>query len=261
MLNSPTWISRLSFAGMMPSKKEIETLFQSICRLLLAIVRMRKEEAINIIPAYFGFIKGLLHCFRATAEGIISVPPTEYGQKDSNQQQQQQSSCSYMGFWAPLSADCASSLARIFEQIPQKQTLKSTSLSASTYSESNFKHSDLKFTSIKPFAKHAIYLVAEYVAIQVSDQSIMSGLGNAKEPIVKGIYALLDLCGDHEIDYLLAALGHGSGKGGISGSLGFLSVSTVASLGSSFAVGKDAGRTLFKQLITDYKNKHKYIGK
>ncbi|KAI9204356.1 Urb2/Npa2 family-domain-containing protein [Polychytrium aggregatum] len=84
--------------------------------------------------------------------------------------------------------------------------------------------------SVKPFSKHVAFLLAEFISIQTSSRPIHP---RRKHDIVQGIYALLDLCGEHGREMMLAA---------------------ADSLGSG-------GRDLFKSLVSEWEKSHRFKGK
>jgi hypothetical protein len=54
---------------------------------------------------------------------------------------------------------------------------------------------------IKPFSKHAAFLILEYLSIQSSRRPFDA---DVKSEIVSGMYSLLDLCNDHGREFILA---------------------------------------------------------
>lgn len=161
--------------------------------------------------------------------------------------------------YAPFTSKSADVLARVCQSISQKQTLFSYSKNQSLTADNAVSSSGLAMNAMtmKPFAKHVIYILAEYIAIQVSDRPIVSSSVErmcAKDIIVQAMHALMDVCSEKEMDFLLHALGCGNGKGGISGSVGHINCNMKLSMGILSSVGRDAARTLFKQMVAFYKN-------
>ncbi|KAJ3219875.1 hypothetical protein HK099_004555 [Clydaea vesicula] len=254
-----------------PNREQCEQIFSSITRLLVIIIKQGKDGLLKVIPSFVSVAKSLMHCFRSPS-GAYTVASTKQklenqkhlivpnGIPKTEEKNLMQDPFAILSCQAPLSPACADSLARVFDSLLYKHHSVKKSQKGEFSDDAGLAMME---TSIKPFTKHVLYLVAEYIAIQISDRAILSYSNifesNIHTIIVEGIYSLLDLLGQNETNYLLSALSQGNGKGGISGTLGTIGSNLQESLGS-IGVGKDAARSLFKQLVSDYNTFHKFGG-
>ncbi|KAJ3344718.1 hypothetical protein HDU83_004918 [Entophlyctis luteolus] len=195
-----------------------DDLFDSLCRLLGSLLSHRREQLLDCIPAFVGILRGLLHCFRQELGGLQSA--------FSRQIQLFYDSCPYRYFSGTKLINrvvAAQHLSRIFEKMGQK------SVSSSSGSGASAQQAILQTSAaatVRPFAMHAGFLVAEFVAIQASTSPI--GPANVRLALIKGVYSLLDLCGEFGRNAVLAGLeAPFSGTGG-------------------------AARTVFKELVSEW---------
>ncbi|KAJ3300507.1 hypothetical protein HK104_011013 [Borealophlyctis nickersoniae] len=226
-LSSPGCHSRLE-----PSIMTMEVavdFFDGVYRLLITILRFRREQLMSLIPLFMGIVKTLLFCFRA--KPILGrhayVPRTQSGTAGTSDPFLLDPFPA-LSSHAPLPPSCADNLSRILAGITRKPTTTSTSSSSGSTATTTLA-STKTASSIKPFSKHAPFLVATFVQIQSSSRPLAV---DCKAPLMEGIYSMLDLCGDHGREAVLAGLdAHG------------------------------AGRVVFKGLVADWERYHRYTGK
>ncbi|KAJ3225992.1 hypothetical protein HDU81_007551 [Chytriomyces hyalinus] len=183
-------------------------LFEAVSRLIISILSHRRDALIDSIPALVGLLRGLLHCFKQDLGGIRTTESGGDGQNTFIQ--------TPYPFFAhgrlknPVAA--AESLSRVFEKMNQKaaaNVLGNTSKSsagaaASATSAAAAAHlQSSAAATVRPFAKHAGFLVSEYVSIQASMAPVPMSV---KVALANGVYALLDLCGDFGRKAALAGL-------------------------------------------------------
>ncbi|KAJ3081032.1 hypothetical protein HK102_002628, partial [Quaeritorhiza haematococci] len=273
---------------LLPSMEEASNLFDSVCRLLLAVLRHRREPVLACIPLLMGPTLHSNHDDDTAAGAVAPSIVNHY----------QQQPFALISCRSPLPASCAESFSRVLQGIGQKGLVvvgggsgaggapglegEGTSSNVGTSTPGGGDAAVTAATArtsamIKPFAKHVIYPIAEYISIQLSQRPIAStdDFASAKvsEPqgparkaaLVEGIYALLDVCGDIEREFLLQALGQGgfalftSNSSGAMDLIGMQGVA-VAGAGGGHA-GKDAARAYLKQLVSDWIKYHRYTGK
>jgi hypothetical protein len=81
---------------------------------------------------------------------------------------------------------------------------------------------------IKPFSKHVPFLLIEFITIQCSKRPFQT---EAKQQLTIGMYALLNLCNKHGLDFVLATLDPHTNA-----------------------------RPLFKKLVADWEADHRFNG-
>ncbi|KAJ3010681.1 rRNA primary transcript metabolism protein [Thoreauomyces humboldtii] len=223
-------------AANVPVPQSVLDLFDGAYKLLLALLRFRKLLIIQGIPSLAVILKDLLLCFRVSARIIGFGPRTVRSTKQTGKVGQANAmyieAVPLLAQYAPLPVASASNLARLLVALGQKAVATSGPDSAST-SSSNGTSSALLATSssatVKPFTKHAPFLLTTIIDIQASSRPFPT---DVKEALMEGIYALLDLCGDHGRETVLAALDPYAG-----------------------------GRPLVKALVADWEMYHRYTGK
>ena len=102
----------------------------------------------------------------------------------------------------PLGAKEASLFSQILMSMTQKPISESTQPAENVSSSS----------SIKPFSKHAPFLISAFIQIQSSRRPFDL---QAKKELIQGMYHLLDLCNDHGRSFVLASLEANGGGGPI----------------------------------------------
>ena len=124
-----------------------------------------------------------------------------------------------------LSVHHATNYSRLLSAISQKpstnQTHGSNSNTLTSLSSSA--------ANTKPFIKHIVHILGEYVNIQTSNRPLDP---IKKNEIITGLNALLDLCDEHDREYVLVNLSHANG-----------------------------GKIIFKKLVEDWKKNWKFGGK
>lgn len=209
-------------SGIENSPSSAAEVFDVVYRLLIALIRFRKEQLVDVIPAFVGLVKDLLFCFRADSS-------TAHATRTTTSAPFLPDPFPLLSHHAPLPESCADNLSRLFIAIGQKSTGATSTPSnpATTTTTPNAATATAK--TVKPFSKHAPFLVASIVQIQTSLRPFSAA---SKVALLEGIYALLDVCEDHGREAVLAGLDANGG-----------------------------GRVVFKALVSDWEKHHRYTGK
>ncbi|KAJ3166859.1 rRNA primary transcript metabolism protein [Geranomyces variabilis] len=191
-----------------PTPESVVEIFNAIYRLLLALLRFRKELVVQAIAPLGAVIKDLLMCFRVRTRNVDprSMRGTHRDAKSGAASSGVHiETTPSLARYAPLPTACASDLARVLVALSQKSLLTSqtdqlpASVSAPTQSSAV---TTSAAATVKPFTKHAPFLLSTVLQIQISPRPLAP---EAKHELMDGIYALLDLCGDHGREAVLAA--------------------------------------------------------
>ncbi|TPX72686.1 hypothetical protein SpCBS45565_g00076 [Spizellomyces sp. 'palustris'] len=206
-------------------------LFDAVYRLLLGLLRSRKELVVEVIPCFTGVLKEIFACFRIRPR--IDTPGPRLNRNSTNgahKVQSQYETPSLLARYAPLPVTCAENLSRLLVAVGQKAlTRKHAAGNRTDGSIMTTRIGTSASTTVKPFSKHVPFLLSTIVHIQSSARPFTPA---AKAALMEGVYALLDLCGDHGRDAVLAGLdAHGG------------------------------GRPLFKALVGDWEKYHRFTGK
>lgn len=254
------------------NENDSKRIFRATCSVLSVMLRNWKQPLAPAAPAVTSIIRGLLHSFRSPSNAYTAALIRQSRSADHNASSiSKMEECalqhqhpdtvrlsdpfSVFTMYAPLDLESSESLSDVLRSFSQKSGLGvfTTQDGGADIGMS------ISETTLKPYAKHLIFVIAEYIAIQTSNRAILPG--PVQDKIVDGIYHLLDICGsDREREFLLSALGRGNARSGLSGSLGHLSGARSQSFGSSSTGGRDAARSLFKAIWTDYKQLHHFKG-
>ncbi|KAI8917575.1 Urb2/Npa2 family-domain-containing protein [Powellomyces hirtus] len=212
-------------------------LFDTVYRLLLAVLRYRKELVVHEIASLGVIIKDLLVCFRVRTRMVgprltrASAPPTKTA---SGSAAVHVEPLPLLAQYSPLPAESAAKLSRILVAFSQKSGPSTHGDSASAALEATSTPSAAAITTsssatVKPFTKHAPFILSTILHIQCSTRPFTP---EAKHELMEGIYTLLDLCGEHGREAVLAASDPHGG-----------------------------GRPLLKAMVADWEMYHRYTGK
>ncbi|KAI8923694.1 Urb2/Npa2 family-domain-containing protein [Entophlyctis helioformis] len=220
-------------------------IFENMYRVLLGLLRFRREAIVRQIPLFIAPICALLGAFQEQPKlGVTGSPgdkkaaestaPTASGQS-GGQSVFATNAVRLFAPFAPMPVACAKSLARVMSAITEKPAAFSSdaaSASASGASAST-SHHDLSTQHtqlVKPFSKHAPFLLSRIVSIQASMRPFPPAV---KDALREGVYALLDVCNDHGRLAVLAGLDGGS----------------------------HGGRFILKDFVAGWEKDHRYKGK
>jgi len=203
----------------------IESLFDSIYYLLLSLIRFRREQVLNSVDVFVELIKGLMHCFRISQSEVPNManPINLYYQKSDIKIFNNPLFPLLSNYGHYLSVHHATNFSRLLSAISQKPSAHGHGSNASLTSLSS------SAANTKPFIKHIVHILGEYVNIQTSNRPIDP---IKKNEIIIGLNALLDLCDEHDREYVLVNLNHANG-----------------------------GKIIFKKLVEDWKKNWKFGGK
>ncbi|KAJ3184189.1 rRNA primary transcript metabolism protein [Geranomyces variabilis] len=189
-----------------PTPESVVEIFNALYRLLLALLRFRKELVVQAIAPLGAVIKDLLLCFRVRTRNVDPRSMRGKGGGATLSGVHIETTPS-LARYAPLPPECASDLARVLVALSQKSLLTSQTdqLAASASASASTQPSAVTTSAaatVKPFTKHAPFLLSAVLQIQISPRPLAP---EAKHELMDGIYALLDLCGDHGREAVLAA--------------------------------------------------------
>ncbi|KAJ3076640.1 hypothetical protein HDU98_001650 [Podochytrium sp. JEL0797] len=214
LLSSPT--SPLYLSTLQPTTPPTfltpDDLFDALCRLLTTLLTHRREPLVDAIPSFVGVLRGLLHCFKQDLGGLR-------GDSNSSGTHVETFVKSPYPYFSkrrlshPVQA--AESISRILEKTGQKSSAAGNTSTASATQQTILQSS--ASATVRPFMKHAQFLVSEYVSIQSSSSPFP---GDVRKALASGVFALLDLCGDFGRKAVLAGLVESrreSGGGGAGG--------------------------------------------
>ncbi|ORX75969.1 hypothetical protein BCR32DRAFT_85908 [Anaeromyces robustus] len=205
------------------SVDQIESIFDSIYYLLLNLVRFRREQILNSVGVFVELIKGLMHCFRISqleANNTIN-PLSNVHQRSDIKIFNNPLFPLLSNYGQYLSIHHATNFSRLLSSISQKSTQSHESNSFTSLSSSA--------ANTKPFIKHIVHILGEYVNIQTSNRPLDP---LKKNEIITGLNSLLDLCDEHDREYVLVNLNHANG-----------------------------GKIIFKKLVEEWKKNWKFGGK
>ncbi|KAI8817730.1 Urb2/Npa2 family-domain-containing protein [Fimicolochytrium jonesii] len=239
--------------------KEAVELFDAVYRLLLALLKFRKELLVPVIPSLIGLIRDLLMCFRKRTGGEVNGPRTarhhaksdipttwDVAQPFTTTTQLPNASSltatsapakliiqietvSLLAQYAPFPTSSASDLSRILVALGQKAQLSERATTSTSATTTTASAATAASATVKPIMKHAPFLLSTILHIQASVRPFPA---DVKAALMEGIYTLLDLCGDHGREAVLAALDPHGGS-----------------------------RPLLKAMVADWEAHHRYTGK
>lgn len=188
-LRSPTLPSRITTSM---SKQDANQVFESIYKVLSGILKNRRQQLVQVITPFTATLEDLLHCFRSLHPSV--AVSTRKRKQDSKKRQLQDQPFSLLTDHAPLSEMCAHNYARLLEGLGDQSA--SNTANTTTGKSHNL---------AKAFSKHSPYILAEYLSIQSNPISTISQ-PTLKSALRPGLFALLDICGEHERDMLMASI-------------------------------------------------------
>ncbi|KAL1914911.1 uncharacterized protein VTP21DRAFT_7827 [Calcarisporiella thermophila] len=177
-----------------------ETVFEGIYRILFHLARFRRERVLAVLPVWVEVVQALLH-WLALMEG------------------------------KELPAACAANMARLLAVMTERPaTLIIPTSGKRRLEEHEESHKGTSSPGMheKAFGKHVPYLLSEYLSLVHAPTATVSAA--VRQALQPGVYALLDVLGEHERDMLMAGLD---------------------------AVGK----AVLKSLYEDYTKHYKYTGR
>jgi len=188
-LRSPSLPSRITTSM---SKQDANQVFESIYKVLSGILKNRRQQLVQVITPFTATLEDLLHCFRSLHPSV--AVSTRKRKQDSKKRQLQDQPFSLLTDHAPLSEMCAHNYARLLEGLGDQSA--SNTANTTTGKSHNL---------AKAFSKHSPYILAEYLSIQSNPISTISQ-PTLKSALRPGLFALLDICGEHERDMLMASI-------------------------------------------------------
>ncbi|RUS17322.1 Urb2/Npa2 family-domain-containing protein [Endogone sp. FLAS-F59071] len=195
-------------------------LFDAIYKLLISLLSFHRQQLVQVIPSFVAIVQAMFHCFKSTHPSLANTRRKVDRHKNTNSRKSHHHDpFPLLSSVAPLRESCAYNFARLLSALAQRSNTTVSSSATAVSAASSF----------AAFSKHAPYLLTEYLAIQTSPVSSISR-AQLKAALLPGLYALLDLCSEHERDMVMA--------------------------------NQDAaGKALLKGLYTDYVRYHKYTGR
>ncbi|KAJ2964681.1 hypothetical protein NQZ79_g420 [Umbelopsis isabellina] len=187
-LRSPAVPTKLT----MGTKQDANDIFDSIYRVLSGILKTRKQQLSHVITPFISIVESLMHCFKSLHPSVaISSQKKKNNSKKRNVQDQ---TFPLLTDHAPLSEMNAHNYSRLLEGLGDQ----SASNTANTIAGKSH-------NLAKAFSKHSPYVLAEYLSIQSNPISTIS-LPTLRSALRPGLFALLDICGEHERDMLMTSI-------------------------------------------------------
>ncbi|KAG0234857.1 hypothetical protein BGW42_006134 [Actinomortierella wolfii] len=258
--------------------------FTGVYHILTHIARFRQEELVELIPIFTAILQAIFHGFKSihpsiarkqqgihalmasqnpfpllTHRCLVNQQPAhapvdehpQRGNKSGNRKHNDTSpslsslTFSQQTFEEPLPVECAENFARLLTTLGTKAVMTSsyggggntsmdleppsTTADGTTAAAPHHRVRQQPLDTSKAFSKHAPYLLTEYFKIQSSVVASISQLP-LRQALLPGLYALMDLCSEWERELMMANL--------------------------------DAtGKSLLKNLYSDYLKYHKYTGR
>jgi hypothetical protein len=184
--NLPTTLKKTT------TKQDANDIFDGIFKVLSGILKNRRQQLVHVITPFIGILETLVHCFRSLHPSVAIS--TRKRKNDNKKRMLQAQVFSLLTEHAPLSEMCARSYARLLDSLGDQSA---TNTANTTSGKSN--------NLAKAFSKHSPYILAEYLSIQSDPISTIS-LPVLKSALRSGLFSLLDICGEHERDMLMAAI-------------------------------------------------------
>jgi uncharacterized protein YqiB (DUF1249 family) len=174
------------------SKQDANDIFEGIYRVLAGILKNRRQQLVQVITPFTAILETLLHCFRSLHPSV--AVSTRKRKQDNKKRHMQDLPLPLLTDHAPLSEICAHNYARLLEGLGDQSASNTANTTAGK-----------SHNLAKAFSKHSPYILAEYLNIQSNPISTIS-LPTLKLALRPGLFALLDICGEHERDMLMAAI-------------------------------------------------------
>ncbi|KAI8849416.1 Urb2/Npa2 family-domain-containing protein [Chytridium lagenaria] len=154
-------------------------IFEILCRLLQSVLTHRRQSIIHLIPGVCSLVSTLMECL---AENEILDPSLS----TSGPLRARLS-----GLDIDKKVSLARTLSRVLQKFSQKQGVHAgEGLSGST-------------SQMKPFSKHAPFLISKFVSIHASKRQYSSAVYDA---LLEGLYSVIDICDDFGRESVLANL-------------------------------------------------------
>ncbi|RKP27643.1 Urb2/Npa2 family-domain-containing protein [Syncephalis pseudoplumigaleata] len=188
-----------------------EAIFAAVYRILLEMARHQRATLLDLVPLFSAQIHGLMHCLRAPRANATP-----------EQMEQFHASLPFplVSRHAPLPTACAHWMARLLSALVDRGAIQAGTRDANAAASTSQYQ--------RALGKHAPYLLADWLAIELDPHSQLTG--PVRAALQPGVFALLDLCTEHERHYLQVSM-------------------------------DQAGRARFKDIYRDYMAHHKYTGK
>ncbi|KAI9277735.1 Urb2/Npa2 family-domain-containing protein [Umbelopsis sp. AD052] len=174
------------------TKQDANDIFEGIFKVLSGILKNRRQQLVQAITPFTAILETLVHCFRSLHPSVAIA--TRKRKQDNKKRMLQDQTFSLLTDHAPLNEMCARSYARLLDSLGDQSA---TNTANTTSGKSH--------NLAKAFSKHSPYILAEYLSVQADPISTIS-LPALKSALRPGLFSLLDICGEHERDMLMAAI-------------------------------------------------------
>jgi hypothetical protein len=174
------------------TKQDANDIFEGIFKVLSGILKNRRQQLVQVITPFTAILETLVHCFRSLHPSVAIS--TRKRKQDNKKRMLQDQTFSLLTDHAPLNEMCARSYARLLDGLGDQGA---TNTANTTSGKSH--------NLAKAFSKHSPYILAEYLSVQADPISTIS-LPALKSALRPGLFSLLDICGEHERDMLMAAI-------------------------------------------------------
>ncbi|RKP09057.1 Urb2/Npa2 family-domain-containing protein [Thamnocephalis sphaerospora] len=180
-----------------------EAIFTAVYRVLLDITRHHREALLDVVPAYMAQVRNLLHCLRA---------PRPAATADQLAQLRAQLPFPLVSRHMPLPTTCAVRVARLLSALVDRGAVQAGGpISAAPAMSGAGRDGAVTAAghTLRALGKHAPYLLGEWLRVDTEPASRLTAA--TRTALLPGVYALLDLCTEHERDHLLSMAGHAEG--------------------------------------------------
>ncbi|KAI9597884.1 Urb2/Npa2 family-domain-containing protein [Syncephalis fuscata] len=192
-------------------------MFAAVYRILLDIARHQRTALLDVVPLFSVQVRGLLHCLRA---------PRPNATPEQMERFYAALPFPLVSRHAPLRVSCARWVARLLSALVDRGAIQAGQRDATASGNAAATTATSHYQ--RAIGKHAPYLLADWLAIESDAQSHLSA--GARTALQPGIFALLDLCTEHERHHLQMVV-------------------------------NQAERARLKDIYRDYLAHHKYVGK
>jgi hypothetical protein len=185
-----------------------EAIFTAVYRVLLDITRYHRDALLDVLPAYATQLRSLVHCLRV---------PQAAATADQLAQLRSQLPFPLVSRHIPLPAACANHVARLWTALVDHGAVQATATATSTATSTegtpativpSLRDDQVTASSqmLRALGKYAPYLLSEWLHADTAANSRFTA--TTRVALLPGVYALLDLCTEHERDHLFSMLDH-----------------------------------------------------
>ena len=210
------------------SEQTLCEMYENIYSIIHGLLKYRRNAVIHVIPLILSHIYSLLSALRERPKLQLS----NLRRRQTNQQQRSMMHNEFPLFSKSsqsIPLKCVQHAARLLIAMTEKPAVSNNNSGVSTDMRSGESIDTMHSKLVKPFSKHAPFILSRIVSIQASARPFCPAV---KAEIREGIYAILDICNDHGRESVFAG-----GEGGLYGE-----------------------RAIFIDFVTSWQKEHRYKG-